>query len=255
MYPFSSQVLLSSLCYYSERSLGRLPISCHLVLFWGFILSLHLKSILLLPHFVEVTILYSYTCGVLIMFLELGEVALCKWRPLLPSSVLPSHNPRTRSYLVPGYCLAWGLWTWSTGCGTLSFLFCGSFFLFRAAPVAYGSSWARGWIRAAAAGLHHNHGNWIWATLATYATFCGNARSLTHWVRPGIKPISLWKLCHVLNPLSHNGELWWLLVFCFCPMVCKADLEACADFLEGGAVAWPMVGIAGSWSSGGESCA
>ena len=34
--------------------------------------------------------------------------------------------------------------------------FLGFFFLlFRAAPAAYGSSWARGQIRAAAAGLHH----------------------------------------------------------------------------------------------------
>ena len=33
------------------------------------------------------------------------------------------------------------------------------FFLFRATPVAYGSSQARGGIRAAAAGLHHSHSN------------------------------------------------------------------------------------------------
>ena len=31
------------------------------------------------------------------------------------------------------------------------------FFLFRAAPAAYGSSWARGWIRAAADGHRHSH--------------------------------------------------------------------------------------------------
>ena len=33
------------------------------------------------------------------------------------------------------------------------------FFLFRAAPMAYGSSQARGRIGAAAAGLHHSHSN------------------------------------------------------------------------------------------------
>ena len=33
------------------------------------------------------------------------------------------------------------------------------FFLFMAAPVAYGSSRARGQIGAAAAGLHHSHSN------------------------------------------------------------------------------------------------
>ena len=32
-----------------------------------------------------------------------------------------------------------------------------SFFLFRAAPTAYGSSQAKGPIRAVAAGLHHSH--------------------------------------------------------------------------------------------------
>ena len=35
------------------------------------------------------------------------------------------------------------------------FFFC----LFRAAPVAYGSSQVSGQIRAASAGLHHSHGN------------------------------------------------------------------------------------------------
>ena len=34
-----------------------------------------------------------------------------------------------------------------------------SLFLFRATPVAYGSSQARGRIRAAVAGLHHSHSN------------------------------------------------------------------------------------------------
>ena len=33
------------------------------------------------------------------------------------------------------------------------------FLFFRAIPVAYGSSQARGWITAVAAGLHHSHSN------------------------------------------------------------------------------------------------
>ena len=33
---------------------------------------------------------------------------------------------------------------------------------------------------------------------------CGNARSLTHWARPGIKSAS--SSSWVLNPLSHNGN-------------------------------------------------
>ena len=77
-------------------------------------------------------------------------------------------------------------------------------FLFRAAPVAYGSSQARGQIRAAAAGLHHRHSNagsepHLWP-------LPGNARSLTHQVSPVIKPIASQTPCWMLNLLSHNGN-------------------------------------------------
>ena len=49
------------------------------------------------------------------------------------------------------------------------------FGLFRAAPIAYGGSQARGPTGAVAAGLRHSH---------------SNAGSWTHWARPGIKPVS-----------------------------------------------------------------
>ena len=42
------------------------------------------------------------------------------------------------------------------------------------------------------------------ATSATYTTACSNARSLTHWVRPGIDPTFSGTLWQVLNMLSHN---------------------------------------------------
>ena len=60
------------------------------------------------------------------------------------------------------------------------FIFC--FLLFRAAPVAYGVSQARGQIGATAAGLHHSHSNTGSEPhlRPTYATAHGNARSLTH---------------------------------------------------------------------------
>ena len=38
------------------------------------------------------------------------------------------------------------------------------FFLFMVVPLAYGSSWARGPIRASAAGLRHSHNN-TWSEL------------------------------------------------------------------------------------------
>ena len=56
------------------------------------------------------------------------------------------------------------------------------FFLFRASPVVYGSSWAKGWIIAAAAGLSHSH---------------SNARSELHlWLHQS------WWQCWIPDPLS-----------------------------------------------------
>ena len=54
----------------------------------------------------------------------------------------------------------------------------------------------------------------IWGSLVTCAIVYGNPKSLTHWVRPGIKPSSLQTLCWVLNLLSHKGNP---LFSCFFP--------------------------------------
>ena len=71
---------------------------------------------------------------------------------------------------------------------------------FRASPEAYGSSQARGQIGATAAGLHHSHSHTrIWAKSVTYTTAHGNARSSTHWARPGIKAATSWFLVGVLS--------------------------------------------------------
>ena len=69
------------------------------------------------------------------------------------------------------------------------------FCLFRAMPVAYGSSWARGWIRATAASLHHSH---------------SNARSKLH-----LQPRCSLRPCRSFNPLSEAGiepASSWILV-------------------------------------------
>ena len=59
------------------------------------------------------------------------------------------------------------------------FFFC----LFRAAPMAYRGSQARGQIGAVAASLHPSpEQRGIWATSVTYTTAHNNAGSLTHWV-------------------------------------------------------------------------
>ena len=64
------------------------------------------------------------------------------------------------------------------------------FFLFMATPVAYESSQARGWIRTAAASLHHSH---------------SNAGSLTHWARTGMEPASSWILVGFLTHWTTLG--------------------------------------------------
>ena len=52
----------------------------------------------------------------------------------------------------------------------------------------------------------------IWVTSAIYTTAGGNTGSLSHWARPEIEPVSSQRLCCVLNPLSHNGNSWHLLI-------------------------------------------
>ena len=56
------------------------------------------------------------------------------------------------------------------------FIFC----LFRAAPMAYGSSQARDQIGAVAASLHHSHSRMGSELSVTYTIAHGNARYLTH---------------------------------------------------------------------------
>ena len=104
------------------------------------------------------------------------------------------HGPGYISLSVPIYL--WNGWPHSKssieqssniGNSASSFLF--FFFLFMATPVTYKSSQARGPIRAALSGLYHRPAPQppqIWATFVTYTAICGNAGSLTHWVRPGI---------------------------------------------------------------------
>ena len=72
-------------------------------------------------------------------------------------------------------------WTDRKASSVCSFLF---FCLFRVTPTAYGGSQANGRIWAIAVALRHNH---------------SNTRSLTHWVRPGIKPASSWILVRFVS--------------------------------------------------------
>ena len=72
--------------------------------------------------------------------------------------------------------------------------------LFRATPMPYGSSQARGQIRAVAAVLHHFQSNTrSKPNLRLYTTAHDNAGSLTHGERPGIKPASSWILVRFVS--------------------------------------------------------
>ena len=73
------------------------------------------------------------------------------------------------------------------------FVFC----LFRAAPTAYGSSQARGQIGVVVLGLHHSHSNAEYEPHLQPTEAHSNARSLTHRVRPGIKPALFTLSCAV----------------------------------------------------------
>ena len=80
---------------------------------------------------------------------------------------------------------------------------------------AGGSNWSCGWRPWPQTQQHQ-----IRVTSAIW----GNTRSLTHWARLGIKPTSSWRLHRVLNPLSHNRNpffqlLWhsfYLFIYWFC---------------------------------------
>ena len=79
------------------------------------------------------------------------------------------------------------------------------FVFFRAAPVAYGVSQARGqnW-SCSCCPTPQLQQRWIQASSATYATAPGNARSLTHWARPDCDT------SQVCLPLNHDGNLVWM---------------------------------------------
>ena len=80
------------------------------------------------------------------------------------------------------------------------FFFC-LFAFSRATPMAYGDSQARGPIGAVAEPQQRG----IQATSATYTTAHGNARSLTHWARPGIEPTTSWFLVRFVSHWATTG--------------------------------------------------
>ena len=78
------------------------------------------------------------------------------------------------------------------------------FLCFLGLPTAYEGSQARVQIGAVAAGLCHSHSNAGSEPPLQLTPLLHNAGSLTHWVRPGIEPMSSWILVRFLS-----AEPWW----------------------------------------------
>ena len=82
------------------------------------------------------------------------------------------------------------------------------FCLFWATPRIYGGSQAQGQIGAVAAGIQHSHSK-ARSEPHLRPTAHGNARFLTHWVRPEIKAAFLWIIVRLIS----SGPRWELLQY------------------------------------------
>ena len=92
------------------------------------------------------------------------------------------------------------------------------FFLFRASPVANGTSQARVWIGAAAAGLHHSHSN-VGSELHLQPTLQLTAMLEwfpIHWVKPGIKLASSWILIGFVTTEPQRERQWCDFILFVC---------------------------------------
>ena len=83
--------------------------------------------------------------------------------------------------------------------------------LFRATPVACGISQPKGQIGAVAARQPLLQQRRIPAPSMTYAAPDGNPGSLTHWAKPGIKPMSSWILLRFLIRWATRGYFYFWL--------------------------------------------
>ena len=96
-------------------------------------------------------------------------------------------------------------WFW----GLVLFGFCP----FRASPKAYAGSQARGLIRVVAAGPHQSHSN-VRSELCLGPAAHGNARSLTHWARPGMEPTTSWFLVGFVSATPRGELFFFFSVLC-----------------------------------------
>ena len=98
------------------------------------------------------------------------------------------------------------------------FFFLVFFCLFRAAPVGYGGSQARGPIGTVAAGVMPEPQQCrIRAVSVTCTTVHGNAGSLTHWERPGMEPSPSRMLVGFTTQWATTGTPRVVFFFCIYP--------------------------------------
>ena len=103
------------------------------------------------------------------------------------------------------------------------------FSFFRAALEACGSSQARSQIRAAATDLCYSNARChIWAASVAYTTAHDNARSLNHWVRPGVEPTSSCILLRFITTEPQWELLFHIYIFFFSII---AGLQCSINFL------------------------
>ena len=86
-------------------------------------------------------------------------------------------------------------------------------FLFRAAPMAHGSSQPRGPNQSCSCQpTPRPQQCWIWAESVTHTTAHGSTGSLTHWAKPGIKPVTSWIVFGFITAEPRQEHLKWLLI-------------------------------------------
>ena len=141
--------------------------------------------------------------------------------------------------------------------------------------MAHGDSQARGLIRAVATGLHQSHSNSgstpglrptpkpqhrrIRATTATCTPAHSNTRSLTHWARPGIEPVSLWILVRFVSIEPrwelHKSSFIWFIYLCIFFVFSRAAPVASGDSQARGLIRAVATGLGQSHSNeGSELC-
>ena len=103
---------------------------------------------------------------------------------------------------------------------------------FRAAPIAYGSSQARGWIGTTAASLYHSHSSTATLDPSHICDLCHSLQQcrILNPLRPGIEPTSSWRLHRILHPMNHNRNPYvpFLILSSIMFYLKRLDIVPCA---------------------------